>query len=388
MSDSQAQATETFPGWLPAQLARHYGFPLAQASGKGQKVAIVSVGGVINMTELANDFRAMRAAMPDVEVIDVDAKNITARQNTRPTAETHLDVEVIGTLCPEADIGIYRGPNTMQGFADAITAAVDAGNGVISISWAFNEQHGLEHSAIEQALQHAVAQNVTVCCSAGDGGAGNMRYGNRAVPAPDRRAHVAYPASSPNVLACGGTQLMSEPRHADTGEIVKVYSEEVWNNAALGGGAGGGGVSEVFPLPDWQTTAADGMLSANDGKPGRVVPDISGLAAYTGGGDWKIFENGEAEASGGTSAVAPLWASLFTLINELRAAEGRPRLGYLNERLYALAARGGLFRDVTDGHNRPAPNAPGYDARAGFDACTGWGVPVGAALTKALAALD
>jgi kumamolisin len=76
---------------------------------------------------------------------------------------------------------------------------------------------------------------------------------------------------------------------------------------------------------------------------------------------------------GGTSAVAPLWAGLIARLNQAK----KTRLGFVHGKLYALPAGKGL-RDITVGDNGA------YKARAGWDACTGLGVPDGEALRKAL----
>jgi len=360
----------------PVQLAHFYDFPL-KYTGKGQSIAIISLGGQLNMDELKQDFHALRVAYPSIGVVDVDPENISARQNGMGTGETHLDVEVIGCICPDATITIYRGSNP-RGFTTAIARAIEDDCSVISISWGGPEQPGAAQGPMEQVLQQAVDKGITVCAAAGDGGSSDHRNDRgAAAPAADDRAHVDYPASSPLVLACGGTELLTENG---------LYGEAVWNNSSRGGGAGGGGVSEVFARPDYQTSAGIDIRSANTGEPGRVVPDVAGLAA---GGDWKIYESRKNELIGGTSAVAPLWASLIALVNERRAAAKKARLGFINERLYQLAAQGGgLLRDVRMGNNRSAEGYPGYDAVEGFDACTGWGTPVGSKLAEALFNLD
>ncbi len=115
------------------------------------------------------------------------------------------------------------------------------------------------------------------------------------------------------------------------------------------------------------------------------MPDVAGIAA---GKDWKIFLMGRGVLDGGTSAVAPLWASLIVLINQIRTEAGMASLGFLNERLYRLAAERELFNDITIGDNRCQQDYPGYDARAGFDACTGWGTPIGRRLVDALVSLE
>ena len=80
-----------------------------------------------------------------------------------------------------------------------------------------------------------------MCVASGDNGSGDA--------VNDGQAHVDFPASSPHALGCGGTKLLADP---STGAI---SSEVVWNETASNEGAGGGGVSDQFPLPSWQATA-------------------------------------------------------------------------------------------------------------------------------------
>jgi kumamolisin len=77
---------------------------------------------------------------------------------------------------------------------------------------------------------------------------------------------------------------------------------------------------------------------------------------------------------GGTSAVAPLWAGLTALLNQLL---GRP-VGFLNPQLYGSVLSGGGLRDITEGDNGA------YSAGPGWDACTGLGSPRGGAILAAL----
>lgn len=363
---------EIFPGWLPIQIAKHYGFPL-DLDGSGQSVAIISLGGKIDRKELETDFKAMRVPMPTINLIDLPG--ISAEQDKMGTGETHLDIEVIGNICPKATINVYRGSNP-TGFAAAVNKAIDDKNGVISISWGGDEYEGADRTDLEEAFLKAQENNVTVCVATGDGGSANRRHWGEAIGASDNLARVQYPASSPLVLACGGTELMVEDGK---------YSEVVWNNSVHKGGSTGGGVSTVFNVPTWQNGLA--LKSANpQGKVGRTIPDVAGLAAYGYGqtADWKIFQDGQAVPNGGTSAVAPLWAAFLILVNEKRIQANKGTLGFINEHLYAMAHEMTLFNDITSGNNRPTADYPGYDATEGFDACTGWGTPIGAALTTAL----
>jgi kumamolisin len=92
---------------------------------------------------------------------------------------------------------------------------------------------------------------------------------------------------------------------------------------------------------------------------------------------YEVLVDGRRQVIGGTSAVAPLWAALIC-----RLAQGRGRpLGLAQPALYAGAAPGTTppaFRDITSGSNGD------YDAAAGWDACTGLGVPIGTRLADAL----
>jgi kumamolisin len=107
----------------------------------------------------------------------------------------------------------------------------------MSISWGQSEDQWTPQAraAFDDALVDAAALGVTVTAAAGDNGSSDG--------AADGRDHVDFPASSPHVLACGGTSLRA------SGSAIS--SETVWNNGA-GRGATGGGVSDAFPLPSWQ----------------------------------------------------------------------------------------------------------------------------------------
>lgn len=369
---------QAFPKWLPREVAEHYDFPLNELDGSQQSVAIISLGGKLDIDELRQNFSDMGAPTPSLEIHDINSDSISDQQNNAPTTETHLDLEVIGSICPNAAIRIYRGANNGgPGFAQALAAAVEADNSVISISWGRPELDGDNTSALEEILQVARKLDITVCVSAGDGGSSGHRNGLHAIPAPDNKAHVEYPASSPHVISCGGTQLLVD------GEGFK---EVVWNNSGpkYKSSATGGGVSRLFPRPSWQDAHGVDITSVNSGESGRAVPDVSAIAA---GGDWLIFEHSESKIAGGTSAVAPLMASLVVLANQKRALIGKSRLGFITDKLYEIATAKKGFVSVTEGHNRPTPHYPGYTASAGHDACTGLGSPRACELINELAKL-
>jgi len=360
---NEATPAATAVSYTPLQIAKAYKFP--SGNGAGQAIGIIELGGGYTQSDLQTYFKSLKLSVPRVLAVSVDgAQNQPTGDPNGPDTEVALDIEVAGAVAPGATIVVYFAPNSDSGFLDAINqAAMDAVNkpAVISISWGGPESTWTAQSlqSYNSALQAAAAVGVTVCVASGDSGSSDG--------VSDRKYHVDFPASSPYSLACGGTSLRLSGSN--------ISSEVVWNGGA-NGGATGGGVSDTFPLPSYQSKAKV-PPSANRGKfKGRGVPDISGDADPATG--YRVQSDGESFAVGGTSAVAPLWAGLIALFNQ---ALGKS-LGYLNPNLYQkVATTKGTFRDITSGNNGH------FKAAAGWDACTGWGSPVGTAIQSALGPL-
>jgi hypothetical protein len=197
---------------------------------------------------------------------------------------------------------------------------------------------------------------VTVFASSGDYGAlDNTRT----------RVGTGFPASMPDVTAVGGTSLLLDTNN-------KVTSEVAWGNPANRGttGASGGGISTVFNRPAWQT--GPGVPSGTM----RVLPDVAAVGDPSTGG--LLTYNGKNTQIGGTSLSSPIWAAWCAMINQSRAAAGKPPLGALNPRIYKLMGSA-AFRDITTGGNSV------YQAGPGYDLTTGVGVPNVSALLSALA---
>jgi kumamolisin len=149
-----------------------------------------------------------------------------------------------------------------------------------------------------------------------------------------------------------------------------ISSETVWNGGSSGG-ATGGGISDVFPLPSYQQGASVPPSANPGGRVGRGVPDVAGDADPETG--YTVRVDGETMPIGGTSAVAPLWAGLIALLNE---GLGKP-IGFLHPFLYSAAGIACLH-DILTGSNGA------YSAGPGWDPCTGLGSPDGSELLKAL----
>jgi kumamolisin len=318
------------------------------------------LGGGYRVSDLNTYFKNLGLKTPSVTSVSVDGGlNQPVGDPNSADGEVLLDIEVVGAVAPGAKIAVYFAPNTDQGFLDAITRAVHdtvLKPSVISISWGGPESSWTAQalSAYDQAFHDATLLGVTVCCASGDDGSADG--------VTDGAAHVDFPSSSPNVLACGGTRLESSKN--------KITKEVVWNHGA-GKGATGGGISETFAMPSYQASAKPPVSVNPTHFKGRGVPDVSGDADPATG--YQILVDGRSAVFGGTSAVAPLWAALIALIN---AQTGRPA-GFVNPKLYAAAAKPG-FRDITSGTNGA------YTAGTGWDACTGLGSPVGGSLLTLL----
>ncbi len=344
--------------YAPPQLAQLYNFP-NPANGAGQTVAIIELGGGYRPQDLTAYFGKLGIPVPTVVSVSVDGAQNAPGDPNGADGEVALDIEVVGGVAPGAKIAVYFAPNTDAGFLDAITTAIhDTTNApsVISISWGQAEA-GWTRQAIQNmnsAFQAAAALGVTVCAAAGDSGSSDGMS--------DGHAHVDYPASDPYVLGCGGTRLSAIGN--------KISSEVVWNDNPTSS-ATGGGVSDVFALPSWQTKA-NVPPSVNPGRRiGRGVPDVAGNADPQTG--YQVLVDGQWGVIGGTSAVAPLWAGLVARLNQHL---GKP-VGYLNPTLYKLNQKS-AFHDIISGNNGS------YRARSGWDPCTGLGSPVGSGLLTAL----
>jgi kumamolisin len=341
--------------YSPVQVSEAYNFP-ASANGSGQCIAVIELGGGYNVSDLNSFFGNLGIAAPTVTAVSVDDATNSPGDPNGADGEVELDIEVSGALAPGAEIAAYFAPNTDQGFIDAVTTAVHDTTlkpSIISISWGGPENSWTEQArnALNSACQDASTMGVTVLVACGDDGADD------GTSAPT----VDFPASSPYVIACGGTRL--------TLSGTTIESEQVWNDLSQNEGATGGGVSELFALPSFQANVK--VPKAPNGFVGRGVPDVAGDADPETG--YNVVVDGQQAVIGGTSAVAPLWAGLLARINQALGTN----VGYVNPLLYSATAEA-TFHDITSGNNGD------YSAGPGWDACSGLGTPNGTALLTAL----
>ena len=350
--------------YTPLDLARIYAMPEG-TDGSGQTLAIIELGGGFGSSDLNQYFAGLGMKPPSVKAVGVDgAANRPGADPTGADGEVLLDIEVAGGIAPKSSLVVYFAPNTDAGFLDAVAAATHTSPTptAMSISWGQSEDEWTAQArgAMDAAFADAAALGITVTAAAGDNGSGDS--------ASDGKAHVDFPAASPHVLACGGTSLHANP---STGAVA---SETVWNNGSSGG-ATGGGVSDTFARPSWQNSAGVPNRSGATTS-GRGVPDVAGDADPQTG--YQVLVDGKTAVYGGTSAVAPLWAALVCrLAQSLGHRVGSAAAGVVcrrERRAYRVPGSATSPRETT------APIRAG----SGWDACTGLGVPDGAALLRVL----
>ena len=364
------------------EIATLYGFP-SGLDGSGQCIGLIelntpldpriptkNVGAGFTTSDLDKFFSKLGLATPTVVSVSVDGGGNIPILNPDADGEVTLDIEVAGAIAPGATIAVYFAPNTDKGFIDALNSAVHdtvRKPSVISISWGGPEDFSKEtfRDGINRALSDAAQLGVTVCVAAGDSGSSDLDE-----QFSDGKPHADFPASSPFALGCGGTALQ--------GSGTTITSETVWNGGRKGG-ATWGGVSNVCPIPSYQSGSS--VPDSPTGTKGRGVPDVSGVADPATG--YQVVIAGKTTPPmGGTSAVAPLWAGLIALINQKLAAAGKPPVGFLNPLLYGPLA--GDLRDIVTDNNDIDGDLGNYSAKVGWDPCTGLGSPNGAKLLNDL----
>jgi hypothetical protein len=265
--------------------------------------------------------------------------------------EIATDVETVHGLCPSCHIVLVEAESNSN--ANLYAAEQTAASlGATEISNSFG---GGEPSFDNAAFNHP---GVVIVASSGDYGYLNW-FSETAPESAD------YPASSPHVVAVGGTRL-------NLNATTKAWeSETVWNDGGVSGGtfkgagAGGGGCSVPFAAPAWQLSLSDWASVGCNGT--RAVADVSADAdPYTG---VAVYDATETEGNrgwatiGGTSVAAPIIASVFALAGGARGVAYPARTLYENE-LIAPAS----LHDVTVGSNGECLKP--FEKGSGTSGCT------------------
>jgi hypothetical protein len=391
-------------GWTEADIAQAYG--LTGLYGKGDLAADQTIGIFELEPFLMSDVATFdRCIFGESHTSQISVQKLDGFGLSGPgEGEAALDVEEISALAPEAHILVYEAPNTTFGALDEYAAMVseDQAN-VISTSWGECEQAlqigAPDATQLENTLfEEAAIQGQTVFASAGDDGSddcANTPFSSGTPVAP--YLSVDDPGAQPYVVSVGGTSLLSDhqPLGAD--------GETVWNDGTSGG-AGGGGFSSLWPIPEWQADLGVPGLATSGA---RETPDVSASANPSHGttvyissppsssGSGQLLPNrrrandsdGSWGTIGGTSAAAPIWAAVAaeiagsgvtgTSCAALPSTAGGPDLGFLAPELYAVAASdySMSFNNIVKGNNDVFGLGKGYEAGPGYNLASGLGSP-------------
>jgi subtilase family serine protease len=373
--------------YTPALLKQAYDFPNDRKAptGAGQTIVIVTAFGSAPVgADITSDLAQFDAenALPDPQfAIWPQQKHVSDDGSTDEQTifqwgiETSLDVEYAHATAPGAKIVLAIADtddpaNVIEVEKEALAANPGA---IVTQSFGGDEAGDFgPDAATLQAFQAIYLRQVltggTVVASSGDFGATSASI---AIGNPSPQPVAEFPASSPFVLAVGGT--MGYPDPFGLLQKGRYGAEQVWNEVLpTAAGASGGGPSTLFPAPPWQLGITGTAM--------RAEPDVSYNAANDGG--VIVVFGGLHGVVGGTSAAAPQWAGIVALANELRGRQGKPGLGLATPQLYAIArdkhAYRDDFHDITIGSNAifgPDSGLFGYTAKPGYDFPTGLGTP-------------
>ncbi len=335
-------------GLTPSDIQKAYNLTGVLANGSGQTLGLFELDGY-NTSDVNQYVSYYKLPSIPLQTVLVDGFSGNAGSGA---SEVTLDIELQIALASGVNkIIVYESANSNTGVVDTYNRiATDNLAKQISTSWGLSEgQSSLTVINSENAIfQQMAAQGQSIYAASGDSGA----YDDGSTLSVDD------PASQPYMVGVGGTQLFVNSDGS--------YNRETtWNvNNTVNGGVGGGGVSLLWSVPTWQ----QGVVSAASATM-RNVPDISLNAdQYTG---YSIYYNGGWWIFGGTSCASPVWAAFTASVNQVRAANGLPTLGFANPLIYQIAKGANYvmdFHDIADGSTNLY-----YPAGTGYDNATGWG---------------
>ena len=406
-------AADTLGGLTDDQIANAYGaFGLYGAGdlGAGQHIALFELEPFSTSDIQTFDSCYFGATQTTAMLGRLNTVSVDGGQAAGPgSGESLLDIQDVSAFAPGANIDVYEAPNTTFGVLDNYARIVDDDTDqLVSTSWGLCEQAVQEGEpgvleAENLLFQQAAAQGQSVFASAGDQGSNDCNAFYATYPISPVLS-VDDPSSQPYVVAVGGTTIDDPTQPA---------AEHVWNDGAAWG-AGGGGISDSWPMPAWQldshvpgvnessvVSAADSFEASDLDEPGyafcksdnpaglvesrcREVPDVSAQAdQFTGGITVFAGDYGGWQTYGGTSSSTPIWAALLAVTNESATCHGNLAttngVGFVSPLLYAVAsspsAYAASFNDITAGNNDPYGASNLFPTTTGYDMATGLGSP-------------
>jgi subtilase family serine protease len=305
-------------GYSPSQLRGAYGI-----TGSGLTTTTVAIVDAYGYPSAASDLAVYRSQFglgnANLTIVNETGGTNLPKSNTGWDQEQALDLDMVSTMCPNCKILLVQASSAS--FAD-LAAAVNyaaAHAHVVSNSYGGGENGSAPYAA---AYNHA---GVAVTASAGDSG-----YG------------AQFPATSPYVIAVGGTSL--------TLNGATRVSETVWSGT-------GSGCSALYAKQSWQHDPTCKTRMETDVS--AVADPNTGVAVYgpatRRGSAWLVF--------GGTSVAAPLIGGIF--------GEKNDAVNYASN----IYANTGSLNDITSGSNGSCGGTYYCTAEVGYDGPTGLGTP-------------
>ena len=334
-------------GYGPSSLQSAYNLPSATA-GSGQRVYIIDAYDDPNAESDLAVYRS-QYGLPACTTANGCFQKLNQNGLTSPmpspnsgwAGEISLDVDMVSAICPNCGITLIESTNNGSSLYTAVKEAATLGGKFVSMSWGGGE------SSTESSVDSAYFKSAGVVYTASTG---DSAYSGG----------VEYPAASPLVVAVGGTSLTSAANS-------RGWTESVWKtNSSEGAGSG---CSSYETKPAWQSVISSTVCSRRaDADVSAVADPATGVAVYQtyGGGGWSVY--------GGTSAAAPLIASVYALAGTPGSTDKPSSWPYANT---------GSLNDVTTGNNGTCSPSLLCTAAPGWDGPTGLGTPSGTAAFSA-----
>jgi hypothetical protein len=389
-SDPVGTTNQRLSGYLANDINNNY-FP--NLSDKNYRTVPASLND-ISLTVGTNTYSNSTTTVQGITSADLNSSSTSVQNQIGFSMEVTQDISTSATIAQGAAVNVYFTEITEQGLLVCLNRILlpegESQPTVVTCSFNFFgtdstssigdvSDTGSAAFQMSSLFQQLALSGVGVFIIAQDRGSNDGDT--------DGNTHVNYPGSDPWVTCVGGTVI----GNIKTGPP-ETFEEVVWSNVGstthVGGfaGATGGGASENFPIPSYQSSAGITSITDSSGNKyaKRFIPDVAGMVSYGGAGsqDWFIINSLEYRFTG-TSCACPLFAGLYAV---LRSAFGVP-LGFFNPVIYKIGSS--VCNDITSGNNDPADgsNAPFFTAAAGWDPCTGWGSIDGTKLLNGIAGL-
>eukprot|EP00475_Leptophrys_vorax_P001461 TRINITY_DN107_c0_g1_i1.p1 TRINITY_DN107_c0_g1~~TRINITY_DN107_c0_g1_i1.p1 ORF type:complete len:551 (-),score=151.65 TRINITY_DN107_c0_g1_i1:92-1744(-) len=379
-----ATATSSGNYVTPQLLANYYGIDNSQVTYGATQSLFEALGQMFDNTDLNLFQKQFGIASQNISTVigsDIPSECFSST-GSENCGEANLDVQYIMSVAQGADTVYWNIDSSSNDpfldWAEQLSYYSQLPQ-VHSISYGgYEDTSNDDMNTFNTEVQKLGLQGISVIVSSGDDGAANS--GARS-DASQCGYYASFPASSPYVTAVGATQ------GPESG------NEEIVCSSATGGViTSGGGFSDVFSQPSYQSSQVADYFNNVASYPvsgynsnGRGYPDVSVM-----GYNYVVAIGGKFTLESGTSASAPVFAGMITLINDARIAAGKSALGFLNQALYSLDSS--VWNDIVSGDNTCTANSQicceqGFSAAQGWDPVSGLGTPIFQSLKQALVSL-